>query len=242
MLMAAAGMAVAQSASPALRHRNEDDDAQWLYGASYCRYGRTHGQHGGQRAPCTTHWSICRPARACRARPSNCTLMPGNHAFAATISRALPARALAAIRTTLPSCDASKGKSTSSRACSGATVCTLIYDLLANPNLPSGISIPIGPTACADRLTAVAAGEAVAGDVQHRAPDDGHEPDAEAASTYSAYRFAYSQSTMEGPSLQPAPTRILKYNALLRQYQRNGSDDYTGALDWKPSHVNQDQL
>jgi hypothetical protein len=26
----------------------------------------------------------------------------------------------------------------------------------------------------------------------------------------------------------------LKYNALLEQYQRNGSDDYLGAIDWKP--------
>ena len=38
---------------------------------------------------------------------------------------------------------------------------------------------------------------------------------------------------MEGPALSPSYT-ILKYNALLQQYQRNGSDDYLGAIDWKP--------
>jgi hypothetical protein len=47
------------------------------------------------------------------------------------------------------------------------------------------------------------------------------------------YRLGYSHYTMEGPSLSPSYT-ILKYNALLEQYQRNGSDDYLGAIDWKP--------
>ncbi len=48
------------------------------------------------------------------------------------------------------------------------------------------------------------------------------------------YRFGYSHSTMEGPALSPSYT-IMKYNALLEQYQRNGSDDFLGAVDWKPS-------
>ncbi len=48
-----------------------------------------------------------------------------------------------------------------------------------------------------------------------------------------SYRLSYSHSTMEGPTLSPSYT-ILKYNALLRQYERNGSDDYMGAVDWKP--------
>ncbi len=50
----------------------------------------------------------------------------------------------------------------------------------------------------------------------------------------SAVRFGYSHSTMEGPALSPSYT-IMKYNALLRQYERNGSDDFLGAVDWKPS-------
>jgi hypothetical protein len=47
------------------------------------------------------------------------------------------------------------------------------------------------------------------------------------------YRFAYSHSTMEGPTSSPSYT-IMKYNALLRQWERNGSDDFMGAVDWKP--------
>ena len=52
-------------------------------------------------------------------------------------------------------------------------------------------------------------------------------------STFSC-RLAYSHSTMEGPDLSPSYT-ILKYNALLRQYERNGNDNFLGAIDWKPS-------
>ncbi len=39
---------------------------------------------------------------------------------------------------------------------------------------------------------------------------------------------------MEGPTYSPSYT-ILKYNALLRQYERNGDDDFLGAVDWKPA-------
>jgi len=38
---------------------------------------------------------------------------------------------------------------------------------------------------------------------------------------------------MEGPTLSPSYT-IMKYNALLQQYERNGSDDFLGALAAAP--------
>jgi len=46
------------------------------------------------------------------------------------------------------------------------------------------------------------------------------------------YRFGYSHSTFEGPSLSPSYT-IMKYDALLQQYQRNGNDNYRAAVDLK---------
>lgn len=50
------------------------------------------------------------------------------------------------------------------------------------------------------------------------------------------YRLAYSHFTMEGPASSPSYTPLgMKYAAILRQYQRNGSDDFLGAIDWKPS-------
>jgi hypothetical protein len=107
------------------------------------------------------------------------------------------------------------------------------YDLLANPNIPSGFSIPIGPSNAP-------AGALAWPQVKHspvlfntvRRMTDTNltlRPFA-----IFSYRLAYSHSTMEGPSYSPSYT-ILKYNALLRQYERNGNDDFLGALDWRPS-------
>ena len=109
------------------------------------------------------------------------------------------------------------------------------YDLLANPNIPSGFSIPIGPA------------NAPVGSLAW--PQVNHSPvmfntvrrmtDTDLTlrpfATFS-YRFAYSHSTMEGPSYSPSYT-ILKYNALLRQYERNGNDNFMGALDWRPAQT-----
>jgi len=47
------------------------------------------------------------------------------------------------------------------------------------------------------------------------------------------FRVGYSQNIFQGPSLSPVYT-IGKYSALASEYQRNSSDDFTGAIDWKP--------
>ena len=40
---------------------------------------------------------------------------------------------------------------------------------------------------------------------------------------------------MQGPSLLPVRSGgVLKYNALMEQYQRHSNDEYSMALDWKP--------
>lgn len=107
------------------------------------------------------------------------------------------------------------------------------YGLLASPNVPPG-SIPIGPSSSPTG--------SLAWQNPNRSPvlfntvrrmTDINLTVAPFA-TFS-YRFAYSQGTMEGPSLSPSYTLFgMKYNALLRQYQRNGSDDFLGAVDWRP--------
>lgn len=107
------------------------------------------------------------------------------------------------------------------------------YDLLANPNIPSGFSIPIGPS------------NAPTGSLAW--PQVNHSPvmfntvrrmtDTDLTLRPFAvfsYRLAHSHSTMEGPSYSPSYT-ILKYNAMLRQYERNGNDNFLGAIDWRPS-------
>ena len=107
------------------------------------------------------------------------------------------------------------------------------YDLLANPNIPGGQSIPIGPSNAPTGTLPwpQVRRSPVMFNIVRRITD--------ANLTLRpfdmfTYRFAYNHSTMEGPTLSPSYT-IMKYNALLQQYERNGSDDYLGALDVKPS-------
>ncbi len=106
------------------------------------------------------------------------------------------------------------------------------YDLLGNPNIVPGKSIPIGPASAPTGSLAW--------------PQVNHSPvmfntvrrmtDTTLTlfplSTVT-YRFGYSKTTFEGPSLSPSYS-IAKYDALLEQYQRHSTDDFLGAIDWKP--------
>ena len=47
------------------------------------------------------------------------------------------------------------------------------------------------------------------------------------------FRVGYSQNIFQGPSVTPGRT-IGKYDDLLDEYQRNSTDDFLGAVDWKP--------
>lgn len=47
-------------------------------------------------------------------------------------------------------------------------------------------------------------------------------------------RLAYSHTSMEGPTLSPSGYQIMKYDGIFREYQRNGSDDYTAGIDFRP--------
>ncbi len=106
------------------------------------------------------------------------------------------------------------------------------YDLLGNPNIPAGYSIPIGSAnAPVGTLPWSQVNKSpVMFNTVRRMTDTNLT--LMPLSTFSV-RLGYSHFTMEGPALSPSYT-ILKYNALLEQYQRNGSDDYTGAIDWRP--------
>jgi hypothetical protein len=109
------------------------------------------------------------------------------------------------------------------------------YDLLANPNLPSGQSIPIGPANARTGSLAwpLVNNSPVMFNTVRRMTDTNITLRPFDTLTY---RFAYSHSTMEGPTLSPSYTLMgMKYNALLRQYERNGNDNFMGGVDWKPS-------
>ncbi|MGD0887707.1 MAG: hypothetical protein ABR889_00520 [Acidobacteriaceae bacterium] len=48
-----------------------------------------------------------------------------------------------------------------------------------------------------------------------------------------SFRAGYSQNVFQGPTLSPARS-VGKYDSLAMEYQRNSTDDFTGAIDWKP--------
>lgn len=109
------------------------------------------------------------------------------------------------------------------------------YDLLGNPNIPSGQSIPIGPTTAPTGFLPwpqVRQSPFMFNTVR-RLLDTGLTLFPLSKVTY---HFGYSENTMEGPSLSPGGSvaGIGKYSALLQEYQRHSSDDFMGAVDWKP--------
>jgi hypothetical protein len=107
------------------------------------------------------------------------------------------------------------------------------YDLLGNPNIPGGQSIPIGPSnAPTGSFTwpQVLQSPFMFNTVR-RMTDVGVVLMPLSKVTY---RIAYSKNLMEGPSMSPSGYQFAKYNAILEEYQRNNTDDITASLDWKP--------
>lgn len=102
------------------------------------------------------------------------------------------------------------------------------YDLLGNPNIPSGQSIP------------VANGNSLVWPQVEQSPLLFNTVRRMTDSSLTifplskvAYRLGYSQNIFQGPSLSPGES-VGKYDSLLQEYQRNSTDDFTGGIDWKP--------
>ncbi len=107
------------------------------------------------------------------------------------------------------------------------------YDLLGNPNVVGGQTIPIGPAAAPT-------GSFVWPQVEQspflfntvRRMTDTSLTILPLSKV--TYRLGYSQNIFQGPSLSPSGYSFAKYDAILQEYQRNSTDDFTGAIDWKP--------
>ncbi|HTV06724.1 MAG TPA: hypothetical protein VME86_15250 [Acidobacteriaceae bacterium] len=107
------------------------------------------------------------------------------------------------------------------------------YDLLGNPNIPSGQSIPIGPS---NNPTGYFPWPQVNQspflyNTVRRITDTNLTLFPLSQLTY---RFEYTQNVQEGPSLSPGGF-IGSSDALLEEYQRNSTDDFLGGIDWKPT-------
>ena len=153
-------------------------DAGRVYGPSDRGPRRAHRRHLRQRRPCTTRWSTCSPGRACWARRFEMRALPGNEASAGRFPERLRQRLR---RRSEQLCQAGLLQGQALR---------VLRDLPPRPPVlrlrPAGQSeYPAGAVdshwTCrrADRTSlAWPQVNAIAGDVQHGAPHDGHQPDA----------------------------------------------------------------
>ncbi len=106
------------------------------------------------------------------------------------------------------------------------------YDLLGNPNIPSGRSIPIGPTSAPTGSLAwpqVRQSPFLYNTVRRRTDVNlTLFPDSRVT-----YEVEYEQNVFQGPSLSPGG-QIGPSDLLLNMYQRNSTDFFRGAINWKP--------
>jgi hypothetical protein len=108
------------------------------------------------------------------------------------------------------------------------------YDLLGNSMIPRGLSLPIGPSTAPT-------GSLAFPQLQHSAVMTNsvrRMTDTELTllpMSEVTVHFGYAQNIMQGPSLQPSRSAgIFKYSALLQEFQRHSTDEYTASIDWKP--------
>ncbi len=108
------------------------------------------------------------------------------------------------------------------------------YDLLGNPGIPSGSSIPETVLGTPNTYTTYPWPQVmhspVAFNTVRRMTDTSLTLYPLSKVTFKA---GYAQNVFEGPSLTPGES-VGKYDSLLQEYQRHSTDDFTGEIDWKP--------
>jgi hypothetical protein len=108
------------------------------------------------------------------------------------------------------------------------------YDLLGNPNIPSGVTVPYGKTAGVPTTAALTWPQVNQSPVMfntvRRMTDTNLTLFPLSTVTF---RVEYSHNIFQGPSLTPGES-VGKYDSLLQEFERNSTDDFTGAIDWKP--------
>ena len=107
------------------------------------------------------------------------------------------------------------------------------YDLLANPD-HSGLTVPYGvvntvPTAAALTWPQNNVSPVMFNTVRRMTDTNLTVLPLSKVS----FRAGYSQNIFQGPTLSPARS-VGKYDSLVMEVQRNSTDDFTGAIDWKP--------
>lgn len=108
------------------------------------------------------------------------------------------------------------------------------YDLLGNPNVPSGLKIPIGPSTAptGTYFWPQVTQSPFLFDTVRRMLDTSATI---LPLSKVSFRAGYSNDIFQGPSLTPSGYQYAgSSSVLLEEMQRNGTDRFFGAVDWKP--------
>ncbi|HTW48297.1 MAG TPA: hypothetical protein VMD92_10120 [Acidobacteriaceae bacterium] len=104
------------------------------------------------------------------------------------------------------------------------------YDLLGNPNIPAGQSIAISPSG-SYAWPQVEQSPFLYNTVRRMTDTSVTLLPLSKVS----YRAGYTQDVFQGPGLSPSGYQVAgSYDLLLEEMQRNSTDDFFGAIDWKP--------
>ncbi len=105
------------------------------------------------------------------------------------------------------------------------------YDLLANPNIPSGLTTPVSGSSTPYTFPQVDQSPFLYNTVRRRTNANVTIFPVSKLS----YQAGYSQDVFQGPSLTPSGYQVAgSYTVLLQEMQRNSTDSFTGEVDWKP--------
>ena len=183
--------------------------------------------------PCTTLWSTSSPVRAYLARPMRCARCRRRRTLSFDHLKAF-ASGLGGDPYNVAKLDFSKGKLYEFSGLFRRDRQYFDYNLLGNPNLPPGQSIPIGPTSSPTGAYAwpqVTQSPFLNNSVR-RMTDTNLTLLPLSKVTF---RVGYSQNVFQGPSLTPSGYQVAgAYDVLLQENQRNSTDDWTGSVEWKP--------
>ncbi len=107
------------------------------------------------------------------------------------------------------------------------------YDLIGNPNVISGYSIPIGPSTAPTGSYAwpEVLDSPFLFNTVRRMTDTNLTLLPLSKVTF---RFAYSQNIFQGPSRTPSGNSVAGSEVILQEFERNSTDDFIGGIDWKP--------
>jgi hypothetical protein len=106
------------------------------------------------------------------------------------------------------------------------------YDLFGNPNIPAGLSIPIGANGALGKYTVPQVNQSPELFNTVRRMTDTNLTIFPLSKV--TFRLGYAQTIFQGPRRISGAYETAKTSMLFREMQRDSTDSFLGAIDWKP--------